>query len=69
MLNSVFHHVDFSCIIYSDKRIKYEIKEKNPGWLNKGPWYNTAVFYKFHGTVFEDFIINAKNTDTILFVI
>ena len=39
--------------------MKYEMKENNPDWLNKGPWYNTTICYKLHGTVFEYFIINA----------
>ena len=35
--------------------MKYDIKN-NPDWLNKGPWYNTAICYKLHGTVFEVYI-------------
>ena len=32
-----------SWIIYSGKPMKYDIKENNhPGWLNKGPRYNTS---------------------------
>ena len=40
--------------------MEYEIKENNHDWLNKGPWYNTAICFKFHGTVFEYFIRNAR---------
>ena len=36
------------------------MSENNPDWLNKGPWYNTAVCSKLHGTVFEEFIRNAR---------
>ena len=43
MLNTKLHHVGLSWIIYSSKKIKYDIKENNhPDWLNKGPRYNTA---------------------------
>ena len=38
--------------------MKYEIKKKNLDWLNNGPWYNTTICSKLHGTAFEDFIIN-----------
>ena len=60
LLNSVFHHVGLSLIISSNKRIKYEIGKDNPDLLNKGPWYNTIIRYKFHGTVFEDCIRNYR---------
>ena len=38
--------------------MKYNIEENNPDWLKKGPCYNIAILYKWHGTVFEDFILN-----------
>ena len=25
-----------------------------------GPWYNTLIYKKLHGNVFEEFIINAR---------
>ena len=38
----------------------YEIKENNhPGWLDKVPWYSTAICSKLHGKLFEDFIRRA----------
>ena len=41
--------------------MKYDTEEDNhPDWLNKGPWYNTVICYKWHGTMFEDFIINYR---------
>ena len=44
VLNTKFHHVDLSWIISSTKQMKYDIKENNHYyWLNKGPWYNTAM--------------------------
>ena len=40
--------------------MKYAIKENSPVWLNKVPWYNTSIFSKCNGTVFEDFIWNFR---------
>ena len=28
--------------------------------MNKGPWYNTAVYSRFHGNLFEDFRTHAR---------
>ena len=43
VLNTKLHRVGLSWIIYSSKQMKCDIKENNhPGWLDKGPWYNTA---------------------------
>ena len=30
-------------------------------WLNKGPWYNTSIFLKLHGSLFEYFITHARS--------
>ena len=36
------------------------MNRRTESWLGKKcPWYNTAICYKWHGTVFEDFIRNA----------
>ena len=40
--------------------MKYDIKENNPYWLNKGPWYNTEVWSKLQVTVFENYIRNNR---------
>ena len=32
----------------------------HPNWLNKGPWYNTAICSRLHGIMFEYFIIHAR---------
>ena len=29
-------------------------------WLNKGPWYNTSIFLKWHGSMIEYFITHAR---------
>ena len=42
-------------------------KSNHPDWLNKGPWYNTAICSRFHGSLFEDVITHArKDTYNIL---
>ena len=41
--------------------MKYEIDENNhQDWWNKGPWYNRSICFKFHGSMFEYFITNAR---------
>ena len=41
--------------------MKYEIDKNNhQDWLNKGPWYNTSICLKLHGSMFEDFITHAR---------
>ena len=61
VLNTILHHVGMSWIISSNKEMKYEIDKNNhQDWLNKGPWYNTSICLKFHGSMFEDFITHAR---------
>ena len=53
--------MSLSWIISSKRQTEYDIKENNhPYWLNKGTQYNTAICYKLHGTVFDDFIRNDR---------
>ena len=41
--------------------MKYKIDESNHQyWLNKGPWYNTAICSRFHGSLIGDFIRHAR---------
>ena len=41
--------------------MKYKIDKNNhQDWLNKGPWYNTSICLKLHGSMFEDFITHAR---------
>ena len=60
VLNKLLRHEGLSQIISSNKQVEYYIKENNPDWLNKGPWYNTSICSKLNGTVFEDYIRNAR---------
>ena len=41
--------------------MKYEIDKINhQDWLNKGPWFNTPICSRLHGSMFEDFITHAR---------
>ena len=41
--------------------MEYELNEtNNQDWLNNGPWYNTSICSKLHGSRFEDFITQAR---------
>ena len=61
LLNEILNHVGMSWIICSINKILYKNEENNhPDWFNKGPWYNTAICYKWHGRVFTYFIKNVR---------
>ena len=50
-----------SWIIRSNEEILYEMDKINHlDWLNKGPWYNIAIYVRFHGSMFEYFITHAR---------
>ena len=49
-----------SCIISSNDEMKYEMDKNNhQSWLNKVPWYNTDIYSRLHGSLFEDFITHS----------
>ena len=61
VLNEILRHVGMSWIIYSIKKSLYEMNKNNhPNWLNKGTWYNTAICSRLHGSLFDEFITNAR---------
>ena len=61
VLNSILHNVGMSWIIISNKEMKYDMDKNNhQDWLNKGPWYNTSICLKLHGSRFEAFIAQAR---------
>ena len=35
-------------------------KINHPDWLNKGPWYNTAICSRLYVSLFEDFITHVR---------
>ena len=60
VLNTILHHVGMSWTICSNEKMKYEMDKSNlPDWLNKGPWYNTAICSRLHVSMFEYFITHA----------
>ena len=64
VLNLILHHVGMLWRICSNKEMLYEIDESNhPYWLNKGPWYNTSICSRLHGSLFEDFITHERTND------
>ena len=36
------------------------IWKNNTDWMTGGPWYNTYICKKLHGTMLEEFIRNAR---------
>ena len=61
ILNAILNHMGMSWIISSNDKIKYETDESNhQDWLNKGPWYNTAICSRLHGSLFEYFITHER---------
>ena len=61
VLNSILYHVDMSWIICSNEEMLYEIvKSNHTNFLNKGPWYNTAICSRLHVNLLEDFIIYSR---------
>ena len=34
------------------------VEINHPDWLNKGPWYNTSICSRLHGSLFEYYITN-----------
>ena len=61
LLNAIFQHVVMSWIISSNNELKYEIDETyHQDWLSKGPWYNTDIFSRLYGSLFECLITHAR---------
>ena len=60
VLNEVLRHVGMSWIIETHKQLKYDMDKHNPDWITGGPWYNTYICKKLHGTVFEEYIRNSR---------
>ena len=60
MLNTVLHHVSMPWIIGKNKNLGYDMEFYNSDWITGGPWYNTSICKKSHGTVFENYNRNAR---------
>ena len=62
VLNAILHHVVMSWRISSNEKLKYESDKNNhQDWFNKGPWYDTAIYLRLHGSLFEYFITHARS--------
>ena len=53
VLNILLHHGGMLGIIETHEQLKYDIYEYNQDWITCGPWYNTYICKKLHGTLFE----------------
>ena len=61
LLNAILYHVGMLGIICSNGKMKYERDESNhPDWLNKSPWYNTAIYSRLHVSMFKYFIAHTR---------
>ena len=61
VLNKMLHNIGMLCIIETHEKLQYDMDKHNSDWMTGGTWYNTYIFNKLHGNVFEIFIRNAKN--------
>ena len=60
LLNKMLHHIGMLYIIENCEQLNYDIDIKNSYLLTGGPWYNTSIYKKLHGKLFEGFIINER---------
>ena len=48
-------------IVSSNAEMKYDMEEhKHEDWLNSGPWYNKHICSGMNGSLFDDFITQAR---------
>ena len=66
LLNTLLHHVGISWIIETHKQLKYDRDKYNLDWKRGGSWYNTSICKKINGTMFEEFIRNARTDRYII---
>ena len=61
VLNSILHHMGMSWIISSNNEMKYEIEKSNHQYcLNNDPWYKKDTYSSLHGSMFGNFITQAR---------
>ena len=68
-MNSVLHHVGLSRKIETNQQLDYGFDKNNPDWITYGPWYNTFICTKLHGTVFEKILEIQELIEIILCVL
>ena len=56
----MLHHVGMIWIIENHDDLKYDMDIQNLDWMKIGSWYNTSIWKKLHGKLFEAFIINSR---------
>ena len=56
----MLHHVGMSWIIETHEKLQYDTYKHNSEWITGATWYNTSIYKKLHGKVFEGFIINTR---------
>ena len=59
VLNKILHRVGMSFIFETNQQLQYDTDKHKLDWITDGPWYNTSICTKFHGTVFEIYIRNS----------
>ena len=60
MLNAVLHHIGVSWMIETHELLKYDTNKHNADWITCGTCNNTSISEKLHGTVFGEYIRNAR---------
>ena len=53
VFNKMLHHVGMLQIIETHEQLQYDMDKHNSERMTGGPWYNTYIFKKLHGKVFE----------------
>ena len=53
--NILFQNVGLSWVIQSNQKLNSDFHQHCPYWMMNGPCYNTAIFSRFHCSLFNDF--------------
>ena len=56
----VFQQVGLSWIIKSNQKINFDIQLQCPSWVINGPQYNSMIFLRLNGSLFEDSVTTEK---------
>ena len=60
VLNKMLQNVGMLWIIETREQLQYDRDKHNSEWMTGGTRYNTSIFKKLHGALFEGFIRNAR---------
>ena len=50
----VFQNVGLLCIIDNNMHLNFDMDLQGRQFMDKGPWYNTAILSQLNGHIFED---------------